>query len=106
MEKNKILPNGSAKKVFNKFWKEVKKDTCDRKTLASISFDVGHSLRHQEEENILLKNLEFLTFILGVDGLIGDCKSVYESGSALDKSFELKRKQIKDKIIKFSKNLK
>jgi hypothetical protein len=46
-------PKGSAKKVFNEFWKEAKKDTCDRKTLASISFDAGHSLRHQEYEKAL-----------------------------------------------------
>ena len=49
---DKILcePKGSAKKVFNKFWKEAKTDACDRKTLASISFDAGHSLRHDEYE--------------------------------------------------------
>ena len=46
-------PKGSAKKVFNEFWKETQKDTCDRKTLASISFDAGHSLRHAEYEKAL-----------------------------------------------------
>ena len=44
---------GSAKKAFNEFWKEAKKDNCDRKTLASISFDAGHSLKHQESEKAL-----------------------------------------------------
>jgi hypothetical protein len=46
-------PKGSAKKVFNEFWKKAKNDTCDRKTLASISFDAGHLLRHQEYEKAL-----------------------------------------------------
>jgi len=43
-------PPGSAKRVFNEFWEQIKEDNCDRKELASLAFDAGHALRHKEEE--------------------------------------------------------
>ena len=49
-------PKGSAKKVFDKFWQKAKEDSCDRRTLASISFDAGHLLRH--EDNLAKKQLD------------------------------------------------
>lgn len=46
----KPKPRGSAKKAFSLFWKEIKEDDCDRKTLASLAFDAGHALRHKQED--------------------------------------------------------
>jgi hypothetical protein len=45
-----LKPRGSAKTTFNNFWKTIKNDHCSRKTLASISFDAGHALRHKQED--------------------------------------------------------
>ena len=47
-------PEGSGKKVFNDFWEISKKDNCDRKTLASIAFDAGHLLRHEQPNSTTL----------------------------------------------------
>lgn len=45
-----LSPTGTAKTTFNAFWKGVENDSCNRKTLASIAFDAGHSLRHYQTE--------------------------------------------------------
>ena len=109
MEERKTHAKRSAKKVFNEFWKEAQKDNCDRKTLASISFDAGHSLRHEDENTLLktqlLQRLEFSSFILMVDDLINDCKSVYEPMSDLDVNFIERFIKIKSKIKKFSNTI-
>ena len=57
-------PKGSAEKVFSEFWDKIKKDKCDRKTLSSLSFDAGHSLRHEEYEKAELSLMKIFTSIM------------------------------------------
>jgi len=60
-------PKGSAGKVFSEFWDKIKEEKCDRRTLSSLSFDAGHSLRHKECEQDALSIMEILTSIMKMD---------------------------------------
>lgn len=52
----KPKPVGTAKKVFSEFWNGITKHGSSPKTIASLAFDAGHALRHNQSEWIDVKD--------------------------------------------------
>lgn len=99
---SQVYPEGSAKKMFNEFWKYAKNEKCNRQTLASLAYDSGHDLRHKDEYDLtmkqVLKDTEHLLFVVMVDAFIDDCQSVYKAGSDEEKRIKKNFLKIKEKI--------
>ncbi len=56
IKESQVKPKGTAKSTFNVFFADAEKHNYSRRTLASVAFDAGHSLRHSEHEWINIKD--------------------------------------------------